>query len=382
MMMDNKKIINVFIMITMVLGMLVFVKIDSCAAESAGEVTFSVEKFTIGQGYLIEPTQVSISQGQSVADVTLSLLKQNGYAYESGNGKGFYLSGILKADNGVYRVPSVITSMGDMTDSGGSKLPPPGGQEQNLLYPDLCEYSYMSCSGWMYTVNGEFSGKAMDEYILKNGDIVRIQFSLYSYGGDLGERYLNNPYVDLPDRNPLTKRLALMRKYKEICDRKGYSSAYHAAYAAAVNMDISNESFYAAFNALPSEADIIAWVNKDEADKKAEAARIAALEKEAALKKKYTPARVFQKKPKSGKKKVKLSWKKILKASGYQIFMSTRKKTGYKKIVTIKKAKIVTYTKKKLKSKKTYYFRIRAYRKVGKKTYYGPYSKVKKVKIK
>ena len=35
-----------------------------------------------------------------------------------------------------------------------------------------------------------------------------------------------------------------------------------------------------------------------------------------------------------------------------------------------------------LKSKKTYYVKIRSYKKVGKKKYYGAWSKVKKVKIK
>ena len=104
--------------------------------------------------------------------------------------------------------------------------------------------------------------------------------------------------------------------------------------------------------------------------------------KKEAEKKKYTPAKVKITKITSKKKQAKLTWKKIASASGYEIEMSKKKASGFKKIATIKKAKTVNYTKKKLKSKKTMYFRVRAYRKVGKTTYYGAYSAAKKIKIK
>ena len=46
------------------------------------------------------------------------------------------------------------------------------------------------------------------------------------------------------------------------------------------------------------------------------------------------------------------------------------------------KNKRVTYKAGKLKKKKTYYFKIRTYRKAGGTTYYGNYSNVKKMKVK
>lgn len=93
-------------------------------------------------------------------------------------------------------------------------------------------------------------------------------------------------------------------------------------------------------------------------------------------------AQVKKVKAKPGKKKVKLSWRKVKNATGYQIQMSTKKKKGYKTVKILKKNK-TTYTKKKLKSKKKYYFRVRAYVKnsSGGKLY-GKWSKVKKVKVK
>lgn len=67
-------------------------------------------------------------------------------------------------------------------------------------------------------------------------------------------------------------------------------------------------------------------------------------------------------------------------ASGYQIqYALDRKFAKSRKTKTIVKARC---TLKKLKKKKTYFFRIRAYKKTGSKNVYGAWSKVKKVKIK
>lgn len=78
---------------------------------------------------------------------------------------------------------------------------------------------------------------------------------------------------------------------------------------------------------------------------------------------------------------VKISWKRDKKASGYQVLMKTGKKGKYKLIKTVKKNKIVTYTKKKLKKGKTYYIKVRAYKVIDGKKVYGTYSKVKKIKM-
>lgn len=84
---------------------------------------------------------------------------------------------------------------------------------------------------------------------------------------------------------------------------------------------------------------------------------------------------------KAYKKEVKLSWKKAKYADGYVIYMKSG--TGkYKAVKTITKGKTVSYTKKNLKKGRTYYFKIRAYRKANGQKVYGSYSGVKKIKIK
>lgn len=85
---------------------------------------------------------------------------------------------------------------------------------------------------------------------------------------------------------------------------------------------------------------------------------------------------------KIAKKSVSLSWTKVSKGSGYEIYRSTKKKSRFKKIKTISKAKTVKYTNKKLKSGKTYYYKVRAYKKVRGIKIYSSYSKTLRVKTK
>lgn len=67
-----------------------------------------------------------------------------------------------------------------------------------------------------------------------------------------------------------------------------------------------------------------------------------------------------------GKGKLKVSWKKDKNASGYEITYSTKKSFKNKKTVVVKSKKTTSKVIKKLKSKKTYYVKVRSYKKSGK----------------
>ncbi|MBQ7740510.1 MAG: fibronectin type III domain-containing protein [Eubacterium sp.] len=71
---------------------------------------------------------------------------------------------------------------------------------------------------------------------------------------------------------------------------------------------------------------------------------------------------------------VKLKWNKVKGATGYQVFKSTNKSKGFKKVKTVNKGKAVTAAVKSLKKNKTYYFKVRAVKKSAK----GKFSKVVK----
>lgn len=81
-------------------------------------------------------------------------------------------------------------------------------------------------------------------------------------------------------------------------------------------------------------------------------------------------------------KSVKITYSKVSGASGYVIYRSTKKDSGFKKIGSVKKKKTVQFTDKKCKTGIKYYYKVRAYRTVNGKNKYGPYSDVISAKTK
>lgn len=79
-----------------------------------------------------------------------------------------------------------------------------------------------------------------------------------------------------------------------------------------------------------------------------------------------TPKTVKLKSVTAGKRRATIKWNKSKDATGYYIYRSTKKNSGYKKIATIKKNKTVKYVdKKSLKSKRIYYYKVVAYKKTN-----------------
>ncbi|MDO4556447.1 MAG: DUF6273 domain-containing protein [Lachnospiraceae bacterium] len=98
---------------------------------------------------------------------------------------------------------------------------------------------------------------------------------------------------------------------------------------------------------------------------------------------KVVPKKMSLKSPVSSKKRtIKVSWKKDKTVTGYQMHLSAKKNFKTETFQRKYNKSTLKMTTGGLKSKKTYYVRIRAYKKVGSKYYYGAWSKVKKVKIK
>lgn len=81
-------------------------------------------------------------------------------------------------------------------------------------------------------------------------------------------------------------------------------------------------------------------------------------------------------------KAVMLKWKKDTSVSGYEIYRSTRKNSGYKKVKTITSKNTTSYKNNKLTKGKTYYYKVRAFKTVKGKKIYGNYSSAKSVMVK
>ncbi|MBQ9028544.1 MAG: Ig-like domain-containing protein [Lachnospiraceae bacterium] len=83
----------------------------------------------------------------------------------------------------------------------------------------------------------------------------------------------------------------------------------------------------------------------------------------------------------SAARKVTVKWTRNSKTNGYQVQYSLKKNFKGAKSVKAVKNRIVSKVISKLTKGKVYYVRVRAYKKVGGKTYYSAWSTVKKVRI-
>lgn len=75
-------------------------------------------------------------------------------------------------------------------------------------------------------------------------------------------------------------------------------------------------------------------------------------------------------------------WTKQSTADGYEIYQSTKKGSGYKMVRNAQGSNCTTYTKTKLTSGGTYYYKVRAYKKINGVKVYGQYSRIESIKVK
>lgn len=80
----------------------------------------------------------------------------------------------------------------------------------------------------------------------------------------------------------------------------------------------------------------------------------------------------------TGSTSVRLEWKAVDGASGYQIYRSTSKDSGYKKVGQVKSKNTKKYEDKTLEAGKTYYYQVRAYKSNSAKNGVASFSKAQK----
>ena len=90
---------------------------------------------------------------------------------------GFYLRRISRG--GMMDYPAIPENLWSKILQDGLTLT---GQTDNN---SLGEFDYTQGSGWMYDINGSFPGNGISDAVLKDGDVVRIRYTL-AYGKDIG----------------------------------------------------------------------------------------------------------------------------------------------------------------------------------------------------
>lgn len=166
---------------------------DGETKEVKGQVVLAGEAFTLGQGYFYYPTKVDFYEGDTCADVILRAFEEAGIEAEYSSG---YLSALKGVDKGYVCLPKYLETY---LEQSGVTL----GKNNDEW---LGQFDYTSMSGWMYTVNGQMANVGMGSYPVSQGDVIRLQFSTYGYGYDIGAGW--GASAEMADKTEMTQFLS------------------------------------------------------------------------------------------------------------------------------------------------------------------------------
>ena len=145
---------------------------------ASDSVIVSVEKSTLGQGFIVEPTTVQLKSGDTAKTVTERVLNSNGIKFTTAKNSsyGYYLSGVEDPGRGEVKIPDFIKTLisAKTLTLTADKTP-----------DYLSEFDYTKQAGWMYSVNGTFPEYSADAARLNGGEVIRWQFTLAGYGEDI-----------------------------------------------------------------------------------------------------------------------------------------------------------------------------------------------------
>lgn len=148
--------------------------------EGTVTVTVSVEATTVGLGYLVYPTAVTVPGGTDAWTVVQQVLTENGYTV---SGSGSYLSAIQRSGicSGFFIDSELMELiMADGMDENGAGLDP-----QPFSMDSLGEFDFYRWSGWMYSYNGSYPGYGLNVCKPQDGSVIRVRYTL-AMGKDIG----------------------------------------------------------------------------------------------------------------------------------------------------------------------------------------------------
>ncbi|MBW4827736.1 MAG: DUF4430 domain-containing protein [Clostridiaceae bacterium] len=231
-----KRILTMAIIMSMVLTSFIGVFAEGENLEGQkevkGYVTISVEKFSLGLGYIREPVKVPFYEGDTVADLTIKVIGEENAHYKGNGQEGFWLNDVK--DNEI-REPNWPQHILDHTSPGIL-------DEVGRIEPDwLSQYDYNpEASGWMYCVNGKFPDTIASGVKPKDGDVIRWQFTIVGLGRDIGA----NPegsgnadswgadFISIANKDGLTRLVSEVNSSEEkdeLLKNEGIKAAYDNA---------------------------------------------------------------------------------------------------------------------------------------------------------
>ena len=323
------------------------------------------------------------------------------YKYTGSKNNGYlYLQSIENADTGIIDISEEIAKMPSYESSyeyegetyTTSYSAPSNEKNDGNTQPNngLGEYSYNSMAGWMISVNGDNdNGNLTPADIVKDGDVIRYQFSVYGWGADVGlSNYAGMEPLKVADKTTLTKELAKINKNKAVwMNNENVKTAYENAIKVATKlMTTQDEVDEVVAELKKAENETTTVQDATTVQPTTTIQPTTAVQPTTTIQPITTEIQTLGKATVNSVKKVKagkakISIKKIAGAEGYQYKYSSTKnfKKGTVIVKTTKKNVLIT---KKFKKNQKCYVKVRAYKTVNKVRVYGKWSKVKSVKIK
>lgn len=225
-----RKLLSLFLALALVIST---VATFSAEEEKAfdGYIYMTVERNTLGQGFVQEPIKVGYYEGDSLADITERMLGDR--STFTGDISNYYLEGIKDGGEPENWTSDEIPS--DIKKALGKNV---NGRTKDDV---LQAFDYTSYSGWMFTVDNKgidvgaggvsYADKA-DTTHYTDGSVVRLQYTLYGYGEDVG---ISWGMMSFDTTNKFVDRSDLISYVADIND-ENTQSEYGTAYTDAVKL--------------------------------------------------------------------------------------------------------------------------------------------------
>ena len=122
----------------------------------------------------------------------------------------------------------------------------------------LGEFDYTFMSGWMYTLNNILPNVGFADSYLSDGDVVRVQYTLYGYGMDIGfSMWGGDGYYATANKDALLTEIAGMNalpNLNELLSNENFAAAYQSAMAQALNLTAAQADVTTANKTLSTAA--------------------------------------------------------------------------------------------------------------------------------
>lgn len=234
--------------------------------ELIGYATWTVEALTIGYGYIIEPVLFPVYEGENAAKALDRLLTENGFSYNCTGSieSDFYLSSIGRG--------GALKKGSDKSFGAGEKFAVPEELDESKIPAALAEqlsgldtgwgegeytlgeFDYTFMSGWMYTLNNILPNVGFADSYLSDGDVVRVQYTLYGYGMDIGFSMSGGVgFYEVANKGTLLtviSKINSLPEYNALLEKENLAAAYQGAVEQACDLTASQENVNASTSEL------------------------------------------------------------------------------------------------------------------------------------